>query len=56
MALDARLERGLVLVVDVDVRRGIVAHEHGRQPDVPELGDVRGDLRADATPRAARLS
>ena len=47
VALDACLERSPVLVVDVDVRSGIVADEHGRQADVPELGDVRGHLGAD---------
>ena len=48
VALDACLQRGPVLVVDVDVRRGIVADEHRRQADMPELGDIRGHLGADA--------
>ena len=35
--VDADARRRLVLAVDVDVRRGVVADEHGRQADVAEL-------------------
>ena len=38
--LDARLRRRLVLGADVDVRRRVVADEHGCEPDVTELLDV----------------
>ena len=41
---DPDLLRRLVLAADVDVRRGIVADEHGCEADVAELGDVRRDL------------
>ena len=55
VALDACFQRSPVLVVDVDVRRGIVADEHRRQADLPELGDVPGHLGAD-TRRGRHLS
>ena len=45
--VDAGFCRGLVLQPDVDVRRGVVADEHGRQPDVTELLDLACHLAAD---------
>ena len=41
---DSHPLRRLVLAADVDVRRGIVADEHGREADVAQPGDVAGDL------------
>jgi hypothetical protein len=40
------LRRGLLLQVDVDVRRGVVANQHGGEADVAELGDRSGHLLA----------
>ena len=56
VALDAGLDSGAVLVVDVDVRRGVVADEHRGQADMPQLGDVPCDLARGCGPRAERLS
>ena len=52
--VDARLGRGLVLRADVDVRGRVVADEHRREADVPEL---RRPPRAtpDAHPRGELL-
>ena len=47
VALDAGFDRGAVLVVDVDVRRGIVADEHGGQSHMAQLGNVARNLLAD---------
>ena len=47
--LDAGLATGLLLVPDVDRRRGILADEHRRETDRPiELGDLAADLLAHA--------
>ena len=50
---DPDLLRGLVLGADVDVGGGVVAHEHRREADAAELGDLRLHLLADA--RGKRL-
>ena len=47
VACDPGLGRGLVLQADVDLGRGIVADEHGHQPDVPEPAHLLGDLGPD---------
>ena len=45
---DARLACGLVLVADVDVRRGVVADEHRREAERRvEALDLVGDLGTD---------
>ena len=49
VALDAGLEGSPVLVVDVDVRRGVVAYEHRGQPHVPELGHLPCDVGTDTS-------
>jgi hypothetical protein len=36
-------------MVDVDVRRWVVAYEHGSQPHVPELGYLLCDVGTDAS-------
>ena len=48
LRVDPDLGRRLVLEPDVDVRRGIVADEDRREPDLPELPNLLGDLAADA--------
>ena len=45
--VDADGRRGLVLAGDVDVGGRVVADEHGREADLAELLDLRGDLFAD---------
>jgi hypothetical protein len=46
--LDPRLDGGLVLEPDVDVRSRIVSDENGYEPDVPDLLHLLRDLGADA--------
>ena len=46
--LDADLVRSLVLEADVDLRRRIVADEHGGEADTAELRDVALQLPAQA--------
>ena len=46
LRVDADALRGLLLEVDVDVRGGIVADEHGREADLAQLLDLGGDLFA----------
>ena len=46
VGMDPDALRGLVLARDVDVRGGVVADEHGREPDVAELRDLGGDFLA----------
>ena len=49
--------RRLVLAADVDVRRRVVADEHGREPHVAELGDLeRRPPRAPSPPGPCRRS
>ena len=50
--LDPRLAARLVLLADVDLRRRVVADEHGGEADRAELGDLGGDLLAN--PRRER--
>ena len=52
MRLDPGLARGLVLLADVDVRRGVVADQHGREAEPAELRDLGRDLLPD--PRRER--
>ena len=46
--LDADLLRRLVLEADVDLRRGVVADEHGGQADMAELRELLLQLPAQA--------
>src|SRR2546427_7853516 len=46
--LDAGLACRLVLPADVDLRRGIVTDQHGREPERAQLRRIRSYLRADA--------
>ena len=48
LRVDPDLGRGLVLEPDVDVGRGIVPDEDRREPDLPQLPNLVGDLAADA--------
>ena len=42
--LDARVSGSAVLAADVDVGGGVVADEHRREPDAPDLSHLGGDL------------